>query len=61
MDDTQTPTELKQETSDVTALPPTNSEAATLVAESQAPVSQGVYHRLFFFCFCDFPPHIASQ
>jgi hypothetical protein len=49
MDDTQTPTELKQEASDVTALPPANSDATTVVAESQAPASQGVYpHPLFF-------------
>lgn len=44
MEDTQTPTELKQEVSDVAALPPAEPEVTATPLDSQAALSQGALH-----------------
>ena len=48
MDETQTPTEMKQEASDTATLPPASSDTPAVASESHPPVSQGAHYNLSF-------------
>lgn len=61
MDDTQPPTELKQETSDVAALPPADADVTATASESQAALSQGSHHLSFFPLSFNFNPLLSSS